>query len=57
VGRLQRVAGGECITASDLIDNVDDFRALAQSGPASQPPLSLRSSLVPAALTLTSSSV
>ncbi len=43
-------ADGECITASDLIDNVDDFRTVAQAGPASQPPLSLRASLVPAAL-------
>ena len=47
-------ADGECITASDLIDNVDDFRAVAQSGPASgypsQAPLSLRPSLVPAPL-------
>ena len=47
-------ADGEEITASDLIDNVDDFRAVAQSGPAgpagpaSSPPLSLRPSLVPA---------
>jgi transcriptional regulator with GAF, ATPase, and Fis domain/tetratricopeptide (TPR) repeat protein len=40
-------ADGEVITASDLIDNVDDFRAVAQAGPASQPPLSLRPSLVP----------
>ncbi len=40
-------ADGECIGASDLIDNVDDFRAVAQAGPASQPPLSLRPSLVP----------
>ena len=43
-------ADGECISASDLIDNVDDFRAVAQAGPASQPPLSLRPSLVPAPL-------
>jgi transcriptional regulator with GAF, ATPase, and Fis domain/tetratricopeptide (TPR) repeat protein len=43
-------ADGEHITASDLIDNVDDFRAVAQAGPASQPPLSLRPSLVPAPL-------
>ncbi len=47
-------ADGECITASDLIDNVDDFRTVAQSGPASgypsQPPLSLRPSFVPASL-------
>ena len=43
-------ADGEHITASDLIDNVDDFRTAAQSGPASQPPLSLRPSLVPASL-------
>jgi transcriptional regulator with GAF, ATPase, and Fis domain len=40
-------ADGEVITASDLIDNVEDFRAVAQSGPASQPPLSLRASLLP----------
>ena len=40
-------ADGECITASDLIDNVEDFRSVAQSGPASQAPLSLRSSLLP----------
>jgi sigma-54 specific flagellar transcriptional regulator A len=43
-------ADGECITASDLIDNVEDFRTVAQSGPASQPPLSLRASLLPPAL-------
>ena len=41
-------AEGEVITASDLIDNVEDFRAVAQSGPGSQPPLSLRASLLPA---------
>jgi transcriptional regulator with GAF, ATPase, and Fis domain len=40
-------AEGETITASDLIDNVDDLRAVAQSGPASQPPVSLRTSLLP----------
>jgi len=34
-------AEGEVITASDLIENVDDLRTLAQSGPASQPPMSL----------------
>ena len=40
-------AEGESITASDLIDNVEDLRTLAQSGPASQPPMSLRGSLLP----------
>jgi transcriptional regulator with GAF, ATPase, and Fis domain len=41
-------ADGDVITPSDLIDNVDDLRALAQAGPCSQPPLSLRSaSLLP----------
>ena len=40
-------ADGQVITASDLIDNVEDFRTVAQSGPASQPPLSLRASLLP----------
>jgi transcriptional regulator with GAF, ATPase, and Fis domain/tetratricopeptide (TPR) repeat protein len=42
-------ADGEVITASDLIDNVEDFRAVAQSGPASgypQAPLSLRGGLL-----------
>ncbi|MBX3190160.1 MAG: sigma 54-interacting transcriptional regulator [Labilithrix sp.] len=41
-------AEGDVITATDLIDNVDDLRTLAQSGPASQPPMSLRGSLLPA---------
>jgi transcriptional regulator with GAF, ATPase, and Fis domain len=41
---------GPMINSSDLIDNVDDFRAIAQVGPASQPPLSLRVSLLPPAL-------
>jgi transcriptional regulator with GAF, ATPase, and Fis domain/tetratricopeptide (TPR) repeat protein len=36
-------AEGAAITASDLIENVDDLRSLAQSGPSSQPPISLRS--------------
>ena len=45
-------ADGEIITASDLIDNVEDFRAVAQAGPASgypssAAPLSLRASLLP----------
>ncbi len=44
-------ADGEVITPSDLIDNVEDLRTLAQAGPTSQPysqpPLSLRSSLLP----------
>jgi transcriptional regulator with GAF, ATPase, and Fis domain/tetratricopeptide (TPR) repeat protein len=45
-------ADGEVITASDLIDNVEDFRAVAQSGPPSgyppaAAPLSLRASLLP----------
>ncbi len=45
-------ADGEVITASDLIDNVEDFRAVAQAGPASgypssAAPLSLRASLLP----------
>jgi transcriptional regulator with GAF, ATPase, and Fis domain/tetratricopeptide (TPR) repeat protein len=43
-------ADGEEITTSDLIDNVEDFRTVAQSGPLSQPPLSLRGSLLPAPL-------
>ena len=40
-------ADGEIITSSDLIDNVEDFRTVAQSGPSSQAPLSLRSSQFP----------
>ena len=39
----------ETITASDIISNVEDLRMLAQSGPMSQPPMSLRASLLPAA--------
>ncbi|MDB4941534.1 MAG: Nitrogenase (molybdenum-iron)-specific transcriptional regulator NifA [Labilithrix sp.] len=40
-------AEGRIITTSDLVDNVDDLRSLAQAGPMSQPPMSLRSSLMP----------
>jgi DNA-binding NtrC family response regulator len=47
-------AEGEVITTSDLIENVDDLRAVARNidrgagGPTSQPPISLRSaSIVP----------
>jgi len=36
-------AEGNVITAADIIDNVDDLRAIAQAGPASQAPISLRS--------------
>ena len=35
-------AEGHVITATDLIDNVDDLRAIAQAGPTSQAPISLR---------------
>jgi DNA-binding NtrC family response regulator len=38
-------AEADVITAADVIDNVDDLRAIAQSGPASQPPFSLRANL------------
>lgn len=41
-------ADGELITVSDLIENVDELRVLAQSSPASTPPLSCRGSLLPA---------
>jgi transcriptional regulator with GAF, ATPase, and Fis domain len=40
-------ADGEIVTDADLIENVDDLRTLAQSGPLSQPPMSLRASLMP----------
>ncbi len=41
-------ADGGVISATDLIENVDEIRSIAQSGPASQPPMSLRSaSLLP----------
>ena len=40
-------AEGMTITASDIIDNVEDLRLLAQAGPMSQPPMSLRASLLP----------
>ncbi|MCA9318011.1 MAG: sigma-54-dependent Fis family transcriptional regulator, partial [Planctomycetes bacterium] len=40
-------AEGDVIHAADLIDNVDELRAIATSGPASQPPLSIRASLLP----------
>ena len=41
-------ADGGIITAADLIENVDEMRGIAQSGPVSQPPISLRSaSLLP----------
>jgi len=36
-------AEGNVITPADIIDNVDDLRAIAQAGPASQAPISLRS--------------
>ncbi len=36
-------AEGNVITAADIIDNVDDLRAIAQAGPTSQSPISLRS--------------
>ena len=36
-------AEGATITAADVIDNVEDLRAIAQSGPASQAPVSIRS--------------
>ncbi|MBX3204315.1 MAG: sigma 54-interacting transcriptional regulator [Labilithrix sp.] len=41
-------ADGEVISAADVIDNVDDLRAIAQAGPgpASQPPISLRSASI-----------
>jgi sigma-54 specific flagellar transcriptional regulator A len=39
-------ADGQTITAADLIDNVEDLRSVAQSGPHSQPPISLRASLM-----------
>ncbi len=50
-------AEGEVITASDLIDNVEDLRTLAQSGPASQPPMSLRGSPPPPPSSFSSGSV
>jgi sigma-54 specific flagellar transcriptional regulator A len=40
-------AEGEAIVAGDLVDNVEDLRILAQSGPISQAPMSLRSSVLP----------
>jgi len=42
-------AEGDAINATDLIENVEDLRLLAQSGPSSAPPMSLRSgpSLLP----------
>ena len=42
-------AEGNVITASDLIENVDDLRSLAAAGPASSAPISLRASLLPPA--------
>jgi len=39
-------AESEIITATDIIANVEDLRTLAQSGPLSQPPMSLRASLL-----------
>ena len=39
-------AEGEVIQATDLLDNVDELRTLAQSGPMSQGPISLRPSLI-----------
>jgi sigma-54 specific flagellar transcriptional regulator A len=38
---------GSAITAADLIENVDDMRTVAQAGPVSQPPMSLRGNLLP----------
>jgi transcriptional regulator with GAF, ATPase, and Fis domain len=35
-------AESDLITAADVIDNVDDLRTVAQSGPPSQPPVALR---------------
>jgi transcriptional regulator with GAF, ATPase, and Fis domain len=50
-------AEGEAITASDLIENVEDLRMLAQSGPSSSPPMSLRSvSILPAPASAASAS-
>ncbi len=40
-------AEGDVIHAADLIDNVDELRSIATSGPTSQPPLSIRASLLP----------
>jgi sigma-54 specific flagellar transcriptional regulator A len=41
-------ADGDVISATDLIENVDEMRGVAQSGPQSQPPMSLRAaSLLP----------
>jgi len=40
-------AEGDVITTADLVDNVEDLRTLAQSGPSSSPPMSLRGSLLP----------
>jgi len=54
-------ADGQVITESDLIDNVEDFRAVAQSGPSSGypaplAPLSLRASLLPPPLAIPAAS-
>ncbi len=38
-------AEGDAITAADVIENVDDLRLVAQAGPSSQPPISLRGPL------------
>jgi DNA-binding NtrC family response regulator/tetratricopeptide (TPR) repeat protein len=35
-------AEGDVITTADVIDNVDDLRAIAQAGPTSQAPISIR---------------
>ncbi len=40
-------AEADVITEMDLIDNVDDLRTVAQSGFPSQPPVSLRASVLP----------
>jgi transcriptional regulator with GAF, ATPase, and Fis domain len=42
-------AEGDVVTATDVIENVEDLRTVAQSGPQSQPPISLRASLLPPA--------
>jgi transcriptional regulator with GAF, ATPase, and Fis domain len=40
-------ADGQIITAADLVENVDELRAVAQAGPTSQGPVSLRVSVLP----------
>ena len=41
-------AEGDAIVAADIIENVDDLRSIAQAGPTSQGPVSLRPSMLPA---------